>query len=108
MIVVPDQVKERPTDLADVIYVPDLTFSDNEILDNAETIVKTLTRQAKTGSVESLEGLLRLNTFIKEKSIKVGDVLMIGKYVGTNFHDTESTDDLTLLFASEVIGRVVE
>lgn len=106
-IIMPDQVKERDTDLADVIYVPELTFSDKEILDNAEEIVRALTNKAKNGNDEALIALLRLNEFIKMKSIKVGDGVLISKYVGISFHETGRTEDLTLVKVDDVIGLII-
>jgi len=106
-IVLPDQVKERNTDLADVVYVPDLTFSDKEILDNAENIIKSLTKKAVEGDTEATKALLEMNTFIKLKSIKVGDAVMISKFVGVDFHGTGDLGDQTLVRADDVIGLVV-
>ena len=42
----PDEVKERSTDLATVTYVPELTFTDKLILDNAEKIVRAVAQEA--------------------------------------------------------------
>ena len=107
MIVLPDAVKERNTDLADVMHVPDLTFADKYILDNAEPIIKAITQKAINGNEDALNALLKLNAFMKEKSVKEGDAIMVGKYVGTDFH-TSDNEDLTLVRASEVIGLVVQ
>ena len=106
-IVMPDSVKERDTDLADVMYVPELTFSDKEILDNAEQIVKALTEKAIHGNDEALIALLRINEFVKMKSIKVGDGVMISKYVGIDFHESGEKDNLTLVLTSDVIGLII-
>lgn len=108
LIELPDQVKDRNTDLADVIFVPDLTFSDKEILDNAEEIIKTLTKKAINGNIEATKALLEMNTFIKLKSIKVGDAVMISKYVGVDFHGTGDSEGKTLVKADDVIGLVID
>ena len=105
-IYLPDETKDRPTDLADVIYTPDLSFADQEILDNAPIIVASLTEKCKQGNPESLIALLRLNDFIKAKSIKVGDKVMISKYIGTDFHDTHSLDTLTIVNELDIIGLI--
>ena len=107
-IIMPDQVKERDTDLAEVIYIPELTFSDKEILDNAEQIVKALTEKAIAGNDKALIALLRINEFVKMKSIKVGDGVLISKYVGVTLHETGETEDLTLVNSSDVIGLVMK
>ena len=53
-IYLPDETKERNTDLADVVYVPDLTFADKHIIDNQEEIIKNITEEAKRGDPEAL------------------------------------------------------
>ncbi len=57
---IPESAEGRNTDLADVTYVPDITFSDKEILDNSESIVKALTKKATNGNVDALNALARL------------------------------------------------
>ena len=103
----PDEIKERVTDLAEVTYIPDLTFGDKAILDNAEQIISSVVEQAKTGNSYAINTLLELNNFIKEKSINVGDKIFISKYVGIDFHETGSNEMLTLVNLSDVIGLVV-
>ena len=105
---IPESAEGRNTDLADVTYVPDITFSDKEILDNSESIVKALTKKATNGNVDALNALLELNTYIKRKSIKVNDAVMISKYVGTDFTDTNDKEGQTMVSISDVIGLVVE
>lgn len=108
-IVLPDSVKEAPTDLADVTYVPDNTFGDDELLKNATKIVESLTEKASAGDSDSLIALLRFNEYLKIKSIKPGDAVMISKYVGTDFFSKDEKDGLmTLVNASDVIGLLVE
>ena len=107
-IYMPDEVKERATDLAEVTYIPDLTFGDKAIMDNAEQIINSIVEQAKTGNSYAINTLLELNNFIKEKSIKVGDKIFISKYVGIDFHETGSNENLTLVNLSDVIGLVVK
>ena len=107
-IVMPDIIKEHDTDLADVIFVPDLTFSDKHILDNAEKIVKGLTAKACEGDAEALKALLDVNDFVRLKSIKPNDVVMISRYVGTTFHEKGKSEDLTLVDCRDIIGLVAE
>jgi len=106
-IELPDSVKERTTDLADIIHVPDLTFGDKQILENADDIIKSLTREACKGDDEALIGLMRINEFVKIKSVKVGDAVMVGRYVGTEFHETGGQDNLVLVREGDIIGLVV-
>ena len=104
----PDEVKERATDMAEVTYIPDLTFGDRAILDNAEQIINSIIEQAKTGNSYAINTLLELNNFIKEKSIKVGDKIFISKYVGTTFVETGKTEELTIVNNSDIIGLCID
>lgn len=108
ILVAADETSERPTDLADVVYVPDMTFCDNSLINNAEMIISTLTTKASNGDSDALNTLLEFNKFLKLKSIKKGDAVMIGKYTGVDFHDNRSMQQLTLLSAEDVIGLVLE
>lgn len=104
-----DETKDRPIDLAEVLYVPDLTLADKAILDNAENIITKLTEQAISGDKEALASLENLNDFIKRKSVKVGDAIFVSKYVGIDYEETESgkSNNLTLLDTADIIGLVV-
>ena len=106
-IILPDEVKDRDTDLADVAYIPELTFADNEIIDNAPEIITSLISKARQGNADALKALLQVNAFLKIKSIKAGDAVMISKYVGITFHETGKQDELTLVNGDDVIGLVV-
>ena len=108
LIFASEETASAPTDLATVIYVPDLTFGDQEILNNAEAIILAMTKNAKEGDSSSLDTLLRLNLFIKHKSLKPGDMVMISKYVGTDFTEDDPQEMLTLVNASDIIGTVRE
>lgn len=104
-IVLPDEVKERATDLAVVVYTPDLTFADKEILDNADKIIEAIVKQAKEGNSYAVNTLMEFNDFIKLKSIKAGDRVVISKYVGTDLYSNEG-EDLTLVEIKDLIGVV--
>lgn len=107
LIVAAQQTAERPTDLADVVYVPDLSFADKEIIDNSEQIVKAMADQAKDGDSDAFNALLKLKQFLDIKSIRPGDTVFISKYVGTNFNDNKGGGELTMLDVDDVIGLVV-
>ena len=106
-IILTEETSERPTDLADVLYVPDLTFSDQKILENAENIIEGLTKKSIEGDADAVVMLLKMNEFIKHKSIKAGDTVVISKYVGTDFFETGKTENLTLVRLDDLIGLVV-
>ena len=101
----PEQTADRAIDLADVIYIPDLTFADKALLENSEKIIDSLKDKAIEGNSDALIALLRLNEFIKIKSIKVGDCVFISKYVGTDAY-TSDNKDLTVLNESDIMGVV--
>jgi len=102
----PDKVEGSFTDLADVVEVPDLTFSDQHILDNAEKIVESLTKKATEGDCEALKSLFEVNEFVKRKSIKVGDAIFLAKYSGVDFFETGSTDLKTVIRVEDIIGLI--
>ena len=104
-IILPQQTAQRSTDLADVVYVPDLTFADRHIVDNQEDIIKSMEKEAVKGNSDALTALLNLNQFLKVKSIKVGDAVMVSKYVGVDFSDTDGKS-LTLVLGSDIIGLI--
>lgn len=108
LIYAPDSVKERATDLAEVVYIPEHSFADASLIDNAEKIIGSLTEKAKQGSDTALVALLKYNAFLKIKSINPGDMVMISKYVGTTFHDNQGGENLTLVDGSDIIGLVIE
>ena len=107
-IYLPDNIKERPIDLADVTCVPELTFGDQYIVEHSEDIIKSMTQKIKEGDSHALTALLELNQFLKIKSIRVGDAVFVSKYVGTDFHGTGDKEYQTLLLAEHVIGLVIE
>lgn len=108
LIIAPDQVKDASTDLADVIYVPELTFTDKHLIDNAESITASLADKSKQGNSDALVSLLRFNDFLKIKSIKSGDAVMISKYVGTDFTTSDASETLTIVNADDVIGVIAQ
>jgi len=108
LIIAPDDTKEQVTDLAEVVYVPEHSFADKALIEKAELIVESMTDRCKEGDSDALIALLRYNDFLKIKSIKVGDTIMMGKYVGTDFHDNETPDLLTLVAEHDVVGVVDE
>jgi len=105
-IVLPDSVQEHKTDIADVMEVPDLSFADEQMLKNAETIINTFVEKAKEGNSGAYSSLKDFREFLQQRTIKVGDTIMIGKYVGTNFYDNRSTEERALIRTEDIIGLV--
>ena len=105
-IVLPDNVKERETDLAEVKYIPEHSFCDKILIEKGEKIVEAQSKKALEGDAEALKALLLFNEYLKIKSVQVGDVVMISKYVGTTFHDNAGSGNLTLVAGTDIIGLV--
>ena len=103
-IVLPDSVTERDTDLAEVIYVPELTFADKNLIENSEQIIDSLLDKAKQGDSGAFEQVLIFNHYLKIKHLKAGDEIFMGKYVGTNFYDTNAKCELTMVSESNNSG----
>ena len=106
IIIAPSATAEQPTDIADVVYVPENTFADEELISQADSIIKALTENAKHGDSEALVALMKYNQFLQIKSVKVGDCIMLGKYVGIDFHDNQGGGNLTLCQSEDVIAKV--
>ena len=107
IIIASDNTSDRPTDLADVVYVAEHSFADGELISNAEQIIEGLMAEAKKGNAGALDSLMEFRKFLNMKSIKKGDAVFISKFIGTDFHDNEGGGTLTLMHAEDVIGLVV-
>ena len=107
IIIMPDIVEERPTDLAIIVSMPELSLADEKLIEKAEVIISSLSKNASNGDSEALISLLRFKTFCAIKSLRPGDEIMIGKYVGTTFQDTNSDEPLTMVLESDIIGLVI-
>lgn len=108
LIVLPDEAAERDTDIADVVYIPDLSFIDTVFIENNESIMNGLKEKAIQGDSEAFQSLIDFNQYLKHKSIKVDDKVMISKYVGITFYDSHANDNLTLVEAKDIIGLVMD
>lgn len=108
LLIAADETKDRPTDIADVVYVPDHTFADAELLKHAESIVKGLSAKASNGDVDALKALIEFNGYIRVKSLRPGATIMLGKYVGTDFMTSEDNRVLTVCNAEDIIAIVSE
>lgn len=106
ILIAPDTTKDRDTDLADVIYVPDLTLIDQQLLETAEAVIKALGDKATAGDAEAFKQLLSFKDYLNLNSLKAGDLVVISKYVGITFHTKDTPDDLVLLDRDDVIGVI--
>ena len=109
VIVLPDTVDSRDTDMAVVIYIPELSFIDKALFDNIDDIIEGQLKTAKEGNPNSLDAMTDLNLYLKLKSLKVGDEIFIGKYCGTTFEEIGNPGKhLTMLRINDIIGIVVD
>lgn len=107
-IILPDAVANMPTDIADVVAVPDQSLCDKELLANSEQIIKGLSDKAKQGDAQAVKALFEFNEYLRLITLKPGDVLMIGKYIGTDFLIQETNQYLTVMDGSGIYCKVVE
>jgi co-chaperonin GroES (HSP10) len=103
LLVSADVTKDRPTDLADVVKIPDHSFGDEQLINNAAAIITSLTTKAFEGDAEALRALIDFNLFLKIKSIKPGDTVMISKYIGTDFNTQDSQELITLVRGDDIM-----
>ncbi len=108
IIVAADVTKERSTDLADVVEVPELTEADRMLIENSEEIVKAQAVEARKGNSEALKSLLEFNIYLKIKSLRPGDFVFMSRYSGVDFHTNESPDMMTVINGQDIIGIIYE
>lgn len=108
LLIASDNTANQLTDIAEVMAVPDLTLGDKALLESAEQIITALCEKAKAGDSDAAKQAYWYAEFCKMKSIQAGDVVMISKYVGTDFSENDSTITLTLVRESDIIGLVAE
>ena len=106
VIVRPESNKSAETDLATVVYIPELSFIDKYLIEHSEEIVDSLDKKAREGDTQAFDALLTYNHYLKIKTLKPGDEIFMGKYVGTTFYDSNARDDLTMVRMDDIIGMV--
>ena len=107
IILTADETAGALTDIATVIYVPDHTFIDKELIAAAEDMVGSLSRKVKKdGDSDAMMALLRFNDYCRIKSLKVGDKVMVSRHVGITFNDNMHDGELTVLNSNDVIGVI--
>lgn len=108
IIIAADETADRLTEIADVVCVPELTFADKQLLENAEKIIASMTEMAADGDVGAINALLQFNQYLKLKMLKPGDVVMVGKYTGIDFTVGETGEQLSVTDPDGIRGLVVE
>lgn len=107
-IILPDEVKDLPTDIADVIEVPEHTMVDISLLRNAQTIIDQLSVKANQGEAASVEALFKLKEYLLVMTTKPGDVVLMARYGGTDFHIPETKQTLCVTDHNGIYCRIVE
>lgn len=107
-IILPDEVKNLPTDIADVVEVPQQSFVDKKLIANAETIINALDKKANEGDASALEALFKFNEYLRVMTIRPGDVLLMARYGGTDFHIQETNQTLCVTDANGIYALVKE
>ncbi len=107
-IILPDEVKNLPTDIADVIAVPEQSFVDKKLILNAETIINALEKKANEGDSSAVEALFKFNEYLRIMTIKSGDVLLMARYGGTDFLIQETNQTLCVCDHNGIYARVIE
>jgi co-chaperonin GroES (HSP10) len=107
-IILPDEVKNLPTDIADVIDVPEQTFTDQRLIANASAIITALTQKACEGDAAAVKALLDFREYLQVMTIQKGDVLLMARYGGTDFLIQETNSMLCVVEASGIYCFVKE
>ena len=107
-IILPDEVKNLPTDIADVVEVPEQSFTDQRLIANAAGIITALTQKACEGDAAAVGSLLAFREYLQVMTIKKGDVLLMARYGGTDFLIQETNSMLCVVEASGIYAFVKE
>jgi co-chaperonin GroES (HSP10) len=107
-IILPDEVKNMPTDVADVVEVPEQTFVDKQLIDNASAIIEGLTAAAMRGDAAAVTSLLAFKEHLQVMTIKKGDVLLMARYGGTDFLIQETNSHLCVCEATGIYCLIKE
>lgn len=109
IIVTSQKTEERTTDIAKVVYIPDITDVDKELISSSKDIITSLGKKAKEGKAEAIDALRSLNDYYKLKNIKVGDQIFLTRYTGVDFEETDNPGTmLTMVRLDDIQGVIVE
>lgn len=108
LLYAPDSTADTLTELAEVIALPELTLADKALLENAERIVDSLSKMASDGDAKSVDSLLEFNRYLQIKTLKVGDIIMVGRYNTIEFTVGETGESLSLTDPEGIRGLIVE
>lgn len=108
IIIAPDDTADRLTELAEVVAVPELTLADKALLESSEGIITALTKNASQGDARAVDSLLKYKDYLSIKTLKVGDIIMVGRYATIEFTVGETGEMLSITDPEGIRGLVVE
>lgn len=107
IILAAETTADTLTEIADVVALPDLTFADKALIENAESIINALTAKANEGDASAVDSLIEYNRYLQIKTLQVGDVVMVGKYTGIDFTVGETGELLSITDPEGIRGLMV-
>ena len=108
ILVSPETISDHSTEIADIIFIPDMTLADQELVNNAEKIIKALSDKITTGDSQALDALFKFKEYLNIRSLKVGDPVFISRYMQTDILIGENGQTVTLMDYSDIRGLIVE
>lgn len=108
ILIASEDTAERLTELAEVVALPNLTLADKALLDNAELVIESLTNMAKDGDAKSVQQLIEYTNYLQIKTLKVGDVVMVGRYATVEFTVGETGECLSITDPEGIRGLVIQ
>lgn len=108
----PADTADRPTEIAEVLYIPELSAIDKSLIENSSQITEALAIKCKSGDSEALNSLMEFNRYwndyLRYRLLKVGAKIMISRYAGTDMLIQETNQFLTLIDFNGIVSLVVE
>lgn len=108
ILIAPEETADRLTELAEVVAVPELTLADKQLLEKSEGIINSLSAKAEQGDASAVEALLKYKDYLSIKALKVGDIIMVGRYATIEFTIGETGEMLSITDPEGIRGLVVE
>lgn len=108
LLIAPDQTADNPTEIAEVIFIPEFTMVDRELVNNAEAIIRNLSAASQIGDSHAFEMLLKFKDYLQIKAIQEKDLVFISRYMQTDVFIGETNQTVTLMDVGDIRGLVIE
>lgn len=108
IIIATDETADSLTEVAEVVAIPELTLADKALLEASDRIITSLSSKAEEGDSAAVEALLKFKDYLQIKTIKVGDIIMVGRYATIQFTVGETGETLSITDPEGIRGLVVE